>query len=165
MKKVSKNVIIMTAAIMALCLASCGDSEESSSKSGTVSLVTTTTTTAADSSEAETTTTTTAETTTTTEETTTSAETTTTADTTTTAETTTTTAAPKKETMADKLKVTYNGVTFGVGDKFADIESKLGKYNDYFKSAHCNTDGMDDVYIYNGIQVAVFEEGNIHRDI
>lgn len=143
----------MAALTVMMSFASCGDTSESSSKSGTVSLVTTTTAAPADSSsEAETTTTAATES---------EAETTTTtsAPDSSEAETTTTTTAeaPKEESFADKLKIKYNGTTFGVGDTFADIEKSLGGYSDHFQSAHCTDEGMDDIYVYSGMDVTVFD--------
>ena len=157
MKRTAKAIIAAAAAVtVMMSFASCGDTSESSSKSGTVSLVTTTTAAPADSSsEEETTTTTTtaaadsseAETTTTTS-----------APDSSEAETTTTTAeAPKEETFADKLKIKYNGTEFSIGDTFADIEKSLGGYSDNFQAAHCTDDGMDDIYVYSGMDVTVFE--------
>ena len=153
MKRTSKMTVIAAAAIMALGLVSCGDTEESSSKSGTVSLVTTTTTAAPESSETETTTTTTTAETTATEETTTT--TATEKETETETETTTTTAAEPE--TADKLAINYKGNKISVGESFADAESKLGTYSDHFTAAHCTDDGMDEVYEYEGMEVVVFE--------
>jgi hypothetical protein len=155
MKRTAKTMIAAMAAItVMMSLASCGDTSESSSKSGTVSLVTTTTTAApADSSSQEETTTTT-----TTAADSSEAETTTTAADSSEAETTTTTTeAPKEQTMADKLKITYNGVTFSVGDDYASLEKSLGGAADHIQAQHCTDDGMDDIYVYSGMDVYVFE--------
>ena len=154
MKRTAKTVMAaMAAATVMMSFASCGDTEESSSKSGTVSLVTTTTAAPADSSsEAETTTT--AADTSSQEETTTTTE----APDSSEAETTTTTAeAPKEQTMADKLKIKYNGTEFAIGDSFADIEKSLGGYTDHIQAQHCTDDGMDDIYVYCGMDVYIFE--------
>ena len=150
MKTARKLTALAAVLTVIMSLASCGDSGESSSKSGTVSLVTTTTAASESSSEAETTTTTATES---------EAETTTTtsAPDSSEAETTTTTEAPKAETLADKMKVTYGGSTFGVGDKFADVEKAIGTASDHFQSAHCTSDGMDDIYVYAGMDIAVFD--------
>ncbi len=156
MKRTAKTMIAAMAAItVMMSLASCGDTSESSSKSGTVSLVTTTTTAApADSSSQEETTTTTttaadsseAETTTTTAETDSSE-----------GGTNTTPKETPQQTMADKLKITYNGVTFSVGDDYASIEKSLGGAADHIQAQHCTDDGMDDIYVYSGMDVYVFE--------
>lgn len=155
MKRTAKTMIAAMAAItVMMSLASCGDTSESSSKSGTVSLVTTTTTAApADSSSQEETTTTT----TTAADSSEAETTTTTADSSEAETTTTTTEAPKEQTMADKLKITYNGVTFGVGDDYASLEKSLGGAADHIQAQHCTDDGMDDIYVYSGMDVYVFE--------
>ncbi|MCR5816936.1 MAG: hypothetical protein K6F91_08650 [Ruminococcus sp.] len=155
MKRTAKTMIAAMAAItVMMSLASCGDTSESSSKSGTVSLVTTTTTAApADSSSQEETTTTT----TTAADSSEAETTTTTADSSEAETTTTTTEAPKEQTMADKLKITYNGVTFSVGDDYASLEKSLGGAADHIQAQHCTDDGMDDIYVYSGMDVYVFE--------
>ena len=155
MKRTAKVLSAACAAVMALGLASCGDTD-SSSKSGTVSLVTTTTTAApAESSEAETTTTTATDASS--EEETTTTTTTAAPDSSEAETTTTTTEAPKEQTMADKLKITYNGVTFGIGDSYADLEKSLGGASDHIQAMHCTDDGMDDIYVYSGMDVYIYD--------
>ncbi|MBR1764033.1 MAG: hypothetical protein IJ746_01425 [Ruminococcus sp.] len=166
-----KNYIKLMAVIAALCLTACGSSDSSAEEdSGKLTLASSTTTTTA-AEDASTTTTTEAEATTTTAETTEAPEETTTeaateATTTTTAATeapatttttaapatttTTTTAAPAPvQTKETKFAVTYNGVTFNIGDSFSAIEQSLGRQAaDPQKAQACIGDAPDSTYYY-----------------
>lgn len=165
-----KNYIKLMAVIAALCLTACGSSDSSAEEdSGKLTLASSTTTTTA-AEDASTTTTTEAETTTTTAETTEAPEETTTeaateATTTTTAATeapatttptpapapaNTTSAAPAPvQTKETKFAVTYNGVTFNIGDSFSAIEQSLGRQAaDPQKAQACIGDAPDSTYYY-----------------
>ena len=161
-----KNSIKVMAVIAALCLTACGSTDSSAEDSGKLTLASSTTTTAAATeASADATTTTEAETTTTAEEskeadtTTTAADTEATTTTTTTAAateattTTTTTAAPAADpapaAKETKFAVTYNGVTFNVGDTFSAIEQSLGKQAaDPQKAQACIDDAPDSTQYY-----------------
>lgn len=164
-----KNSIKVMAVIAALCLTACGSTDSSAEDSGKLTLASSTTTTAAATeASADATTTTEAETTTTatTAETTKETKKETTKETTKEATEESVDEADSSEAPADpaptapepepvpvvretKFAVTYNGVTFNVGDTFSAIEQSLGKQSaDPQQGQACVDDAPDSTLYY-----------------
>ncbi|MGN0622782.1 MAG: hypothetical protein ACI4JA_02390 [Oscillospiraceae bacterium] len=154
-----KIKICILALLAAACLTGCGSGDDSSEKSGKVSLNSSSeqsssadVTSAADSS-ATTTTTTTASTTQTTAQ-----ETTVTTVKTTTTTTQTEAELPAPDSFAGKIRVSYNGAEFGIGDKMSDIESKLGSQPaPSAEVGSCLGDKTVDEYYFYGMTIQVNE--------